>query len=106
MKKLWILLALASLLCGCTSEETLETISDDIIQPVMAQPGEISVRLPDNAVAPVLEHMANNGVLGGFDLSVDYPELGNALLVCTTETKTAADITRYVAVLEKALREA
>ena len=55
VKKLWILLALASLLCGCTSEETLETISDDIVQPVMAQPGEISVRLPDNAVAPVLE---------------------------------------------------
>ena len=55
MKKLWILLALASLLCGCAAEETLETVSDDIIQPVMAQPGEISVRLPDNAVAPVLE---------------------------------------------------
>ena len=55
MKKLWILLALASLLCGCASEETLETVSDDIVQPVMAQPGEISVRLPDNAVAPVLE---------------------------------------------------
>ena len=53
MKKLWILLALASLLCGCTSEETLETISDDIVQPVMAQPGEISVRLPDNAVETV-----------------------------------------------------
>lgn len=62
------------------------------------------LRLP-KAVTPVLEHMANNGVLGGFDLSADYPELGNALLVCTTETKTAADITRYVAALEKALRE-
>ena len=55
MKKLWILLALTLLLCGCAAEETLETVSDDIIQPVMAQPGEISVRLPDNAVAPVLE---------------------------------------------------
>lgn len=55
MKKIWILLALASLLCGCASEETLETVADDIVQPVMAQPGEISVRLPDNAVAPVLE---------------------------------------------------
>lgn len=63
------------------------------------------LRLP-KAVAPVLEHMANNGVLGGFDLSQDYPELGNSLLVCTTETKTDADITRYVAALEKALREA
>jgi len=45
-------------------------------------------------------------VLGGFDLSQDYPELGHALLVCTTETKTDADIARYVAALEKALREA
>ena len=55
MKKVWILLALAAILCGCASEETLETVSDDIVQPAMAQPGEVSVRLPDNAVAPVLE---------------------------------------------------
>ncbi|MDP2228096.1 MAG: hypothetical protein Q8J78_11540, partial [Moraxellaceae bacterium] len=57
-------------------------------------------------VAGVLAHMAANGVLGGFDLSVDYPELGNALLVCTTETKTAGDIARYVSALDSALREA
>jgi glycine dehydrogenase subunit 1 len=56
-------------------------------------------------VAAVLEHMANNGVLGGFDLSQDYPELGNALLVCCTETKTADDLARYVAALDKALTE-
>jgi glycine dehydrogenase subunit 1 len=52
-------------------------------------------------VAKVLAHMAANGVLGGFDLSVDYPELGNALLVCCTETKTPADIARYVAALDQ-----
>ncbi len=76
------------------------------IERVFSRPvfHEKVLRLP-KAVAPVLEHMANNGVLGGFDLSADYPELGNALLVCTTETKTAADITRYVEALEKALRE-
>lgn len=62
------------------------------------------LRLP-KPVAPVLAHMAEQGVLGGYDLSADYPELGNALLVCTTETKTAADIARYVASLDKALRE-
>ena len=33
----------------------METVADDIIQPVMAQPREITVSLPDNAVAPVLE---------------------------------------------------
>jgi glycine dehydrogenase subunit 1 len=63
------------------------------------------LRLP-RPVAPVLEHMAKNGVLGGLDISADYPELGHALLVCTTETKTDADIARYVATLDKALREA
>jgi glycine dehydrogenase subunit 1 len=45
-------------------------------------------------------------VLGGFDLAADYPELGSALLVCATETKTAADIDRYSAALAEALRAA
>lgn len=56
-------------------------------------------------VAPVLAHMAANGVLGGLDLAPYYPELGDALLVCTTETKTAADLDRYVKALDKALLE-
>jgi len=55
-------------------------------------------------VAPVLARMATQGVLGGFDLSADYPELGNALLVCTTETKNAHDIQRYADALAHALR--
>ena len=55
-------------------------------------------------VAPVLARMAKQGVLGGFDLSADYPELGNALLVCTTETKNAHDIQCYADALAHALR--
>lgn len=76
------------------------------IERVFSRPvfHEKVLRLP-KAVAPVLEHMAKNGVLGGYDLSRDYPELGNALLVCTTETKTDADIARYAAALDAALRE-
>jgi len=54
-------------------------------------------------VAPVLAKMAELGVLGGLDLSPYYPELGNALLVCTTETKNAADLTRFSQVLAQAL---
>ena len=54
-------------------------------------------------VAPVLAKMASQGVLGGYDLSADYPELGHALLVCATETKNAADIQRYAAALDHAL---
>ena len=56
VKKIATALLLALLLSGCGAKETLETISDDIpLQPVLAQPAQISVRLPDNAVAPVLE---------------------------------------------------
>ncbi len=54
-------------------------------------------------IAPVLAKMAELGVLGGLDLSPYYPELGNALLVCTTETKNAADLTRFSQVLAQAL---
>lgn len=55
MKKCWLLILTALLLSGCAAEETFETVADDWATPVMAQPREISVRLPDNAVAPVLE---------------------------------------------------
>lgn len=56
MKKTAMALMLISLLTGCGAKETLETLSDDIpLQPVLAQPAQISVRLPDNAVSPVLE---------------------------------------------------
>lgn len=55
LKKLAWFILLAALLCGCTAEETLETVNDEWVAPVMARPREISVRLPENAVTPVLE---------------------------------------------------
>jgi glycine dehydrogenase subunit 1 len=54
-------------------------------------------------VAPVLASLAAAGILGGFDLSMTYPELGHALLVCATETRTPADLARYVEALEQIL---
>jgi glycine dehydrogenase subunit 1 len=42
-----------------------------------------------------LASLRAQGILGGLDLVDDYPELGASLLVCTTETKTAADLERY-----------
>ena len=49
----------------------------------------------DRPVAPVLTALAERDVLGGLDLSELFPELGAALLVCATETKTEEDIQRY-----------
>ncbi len=51
----------------------------------------------------VLAKMAEQGVLAGVDLTADYPELGSAIVVCTTETKNAADLARYRAALSAAL---
>jgi glycine dehydrogenase subunit 1 len=51
----------------------------------------------------VLERLEERRILAGFDLSHDYPELGDALLVCVTETKTQADIDAYVQALQSAL---
>ena len=46
-------------------------------------------------VATVLHALEAQGINGGFDLTALYPELGQALLVCATETKTAADIQKF-----------
>jgi len=55
----------------------------------------------DRPVAPLLAALAQRGIQGGLDLSERFPELGHALLVCATETKTAEDIARYARVLEE-----
>jgi glycine dehydrogenase subunit 1 len=55
---------------------------------------ECALRL-DRRAGPVLEALAQRGILGGIDLSAAYPELGDALLVCATETKTRADLEAY-----------
>jgi glycine dehydrogenase subunit 1 len=60
----------------------------------------------DRPAAPVLRALADRGILGGFDLAEHYPELGPAILVCATETKTVEDIERYVAALAEAVRAA
>ncbi|MFO1469077.1 MAG: aminomethyl-transferring glycine dehydrogenase subunit GcvPA [Steroidobacteraceae bacterium] len=49
----------------------------------------------DRPVGPVLAQLAARGILGGIDLSPNYPELGASLLTCATETKTREDIERF-----------
>jgi glycine dehydrogenase subunit 1 len=58
----------------------------------------------DKPVGAILESLAAKGIAGGYDVSTKYPELGNALLVCATETRTSDDIARYAAALTDALK--
>jgi len=56
-------------------------------------------------VADVLERLAERGLFGGYALTRDYPELGEALLVCATETKTDDDLERYAGALTEVMQE-
>jgi glycine dehydrogenase subunit 1 len=46
-------------------------------------------------LAPVLRALKAQGILGGHSLAQYYPELGQSLLVCATETKSSEDLGRY-----------
>lgn len=64
---------------------------------------EAALSLP-TSTNEVLSKLKQKGVLAGLDLQEHYPELGNTLLVCATETKTSADLQNYVELLKQALR--
>ena len=55
MKLCMAILMITLLLSGCGAEETVETIADELVIPVMAQPREISVELPGEAAMPAVE---------------------------------------------------
>jgi glycine dehydrogenase subunit 1 len=65
-----------------------------------------AVLLLDRPAAGVLRSLAARGIFGGLDLAPYYPELGPALLVCATETKTSADIEHYRAALHEVMQAA
>jgi glycine dehydrogenase subunit 1 len=54
-------------------------------------------------VGEALEALKAQGILGGRALTQDYPELGDALLVCATETKHDDDLGRYADNLKRIL---
>lgn len=60
----------------------------------------------DRPVGPVLAALAERDILGGIDLSADFPELGNAMMVCATETKLEQDIDAYARAMGEIMLEA
>lgn len=63
---------------------------------------EFVVRLPRPA-AEVNAALLSQGYIGGYDLAGDYPQLGNALLLCATELNTKAQIDRFATALAEVL---
>jgi glycine dehydrogenase subunit 1 len=78
----------------------------DGVEAVFERPRfhEAVLRLP-RPPAELLAQLAGQGVLGGYDLSAEYPELGHAILVCATEMRTAEEIEDYARKLAGLLGE-
>lgn len=63
---------------------------------------EAALTLPAPS-ADILSKLKQKGILAGLNLQDHYPEMGNAVLVCATETKTAADLQNYAEALKQVL---
>ena len=50
----------------------------------------------DKPLEPILASLQKNKILAGYPLAEQFPSLSNCLLICTTETKSNADLTRLV----------
>ncbi|MCG8037601.1 MAG: aminomethyl-transferring glycine dehydrogenase subunit GcvPA [Candidatus Thiodiazotropha taylori] len=61
------------------------------------------IKLPIET-ATALGMLASDNVLGGFNLQDDYPELGDAVLVCATELRSDDDIENYRGKLEQVIQ--
>ena len=89
MKKLWLLLICGMLFAGCAPEETMETVADDVTVPVMAEPGEIYVVLPDDMVLPAMESDTGKVYFcKDYDVSVQTLESGDL-------ARTVSEISGY-----------
>jgi glycine dehydrogenase subunit 1 len=65
-----------------------------------------AVLLLDRPVKGVLEALADRGIVGGCDITAQYPSLGNPLLVCATETRTRDDIATFARALGEVMQNA
>ncbi len=59
---------------------------------------EFVLTCPDSKM--VNEKLKNEGIIGGYELQKDYPELKNTLLFCATEMVSKEDIDKVAAILK------
>ncbi|MBI5041899.1 MAG: glycine dehydrogenase, partial [Gammaproteobacteria bacterium] len=76
--------------------------ANQYVEPVFSRPYfhecALRLRVP---LKNLLRPLAAHNLLPGYELVQDYPELGDCLLVCATETKTEADLNLFADHLDK-----
>lgn len=95
-----------ALSCHSNTQILVEKLSAiDGVEVVFDQPrfheAVIKVNKP---ASDVLAKLAEKNILGGFDLSKDYPEMKNCILVCATELRIAEDIEMFASALAEVLK--
>ena len=91
--------------CHENTNQLVSTLTGiDGVEQVFDAPAfhERVLRLPSSA-QDALAAVAAHNVLGGYSLADDYPELGEAILVCATELRTADEMDDYANQLAQAL---
>ena len=78
MRKCCVFVLAVLLLSGCGSQETFETVSDEMIQSVSAQMREVMLTLPADAVSPAAETEYGEIYLcGDYEIHRQTLEAGN-----------------------------
>jgi glycine dehydrogenase subunit 1 len=83
-------------------ERLLEIPGVQPLFPAQTHFHELALKLPKPAT-DVIEALAARKIVGGVALWEEFPHLGDALLVCTTETKRACDLDDFAEALAAAL---
>jgi len=91
--------------CHANTRKLLEQLTSiDGVEAVFDGPvfheGVLRLAAP---ASDVLRSLAAHNVLGGYDLCQDYPELGDAVLVCATELRTESEMNDYATKLARVM---
>lgn len=62
---------------------------------------EMVLKLPKGQTQSLYDGLVAEGILGGYLLNKDYPELGDTILVCATEKREPGEIDYYGEVMER-----
>lgn len=78
MRKQIILLVMIFVLSGCGTQDTFETVADEMVRSVMAQPREIWISVPEDSAMPAME--SENGcvyICKDYEVAVQTLESGD-----------------------------
>ena len=91
--------------CHANTQKLVAALTThEAVEPVFNRPyfheAPLRFSLP---LQGVMRSLHAQNILPGYDLSSDYPELSDTLLVCATETRTDADIALYASHLNRVI---